>query len=49
MEFLRELFSYMKKRRKLWLLPVFTIFLVFGALMLLTQGSVMAPFIYTLF
>jgi hypothetical protein len=49
MEFAQELLSYMMVRRKLWLLPIFTIFLVFGVLMLLTQGSVMAPFIYTLF
>jgi hypothetical protein len=49
MEFAQELLSYMRVRRKLWLLPVFTIFLVFGALMLATQGTVIAPFIYTLF
>lgn len=49
MEFAGEMLRYMKARRKLWLLPVFTLFLVFGALMLLTQGTVVAPFIYTLF
>jgi hypothetical protein len=39
----------MNSRRKLWLLPVFTMFLVFGGLVLLTQGTVVAPFIYSLF
>lgn len=49
MELASELLAYMKARRKLWLLPIFAMFLVFGALMLLTQGTVIAPFIYTLF
>lgn len=49
MEFASELLSYMRARRKLWMLPVFTLLFVFGGLMLLTQGTVIAPFIYTLF
>jgi Family of unknown function (DUF5989) len=49
MEFVTELMKYMKRRRKLWMLPVFTMLLAFGGLILLTQGSVIAPFIYTIF
>jgi hypothetical protein len=49
MEFVTELLKYMKTRRKLWMLPVFTMLLAFGGLILLTQGSVIAPFIYTIF
>jgi hypothetical protein len=49
MEFAQELLSYMKARRRLWMLPILTLLLVFGGLLLLTQGTVIAPFIYTLF
>lgn len=49
MELIRELFRYMRARRKMWLLPVLTLMLVFGLLTLLTEGTVFAPFIYTLF
>jgi hypothetical protein len=49
MEFVTELLKYMKKRRRMWMLPVFTMLLAFGGLILLTQGSVIAPFIYTIF
>ena len=49
MEFVQELWSFMKARRKVWMLPVFVMLGVFGGLLLLTQGSAIAPFIYTLF
>lgn len=49
LEFVRELWAFMKERKKFWLLPII-IFLVFlGMLIFMTQGSVVAPFIYTLF
>ena len=47
--FLRELWLFMRVRRKYWLLPVLIMLAVFGALIVLTQGSAVAPFIYTLF
>ena len=47
--FLRELWSYMRVRRKYWLLPIMIAMAVLGALVVLSQGSVIAPFIYTLF
>ncbi len=49
MDFLKELFGYLGSRKKLWLIPLFTLFVVFGALFVVSQGSVVAPFIYTLF
>ncbi len=49
MDFASELLLFMKTRRKLWLLPVFTLLFVFGALVVLTQGTVIAPFIYSIF
>jgi hypothetical protein len=48
-EFLRELWGFMRERKKFWLLPIVLVLLLFGSLMVLTQGSVVAPFIYTLF
>jgi hypothetical protein len=45
----RELWSYMKVRKKWWLLPLIIIMLTVGALLVLAQGSVLAPFIYTIF
>jgi hypothetical protein len=47
--FLRELGLFMRVRKKYWLLPVLIMLAVFGALLVLTQGSAVAPFIYTLF
>jgi hypothetical protein len=44
-----ELWLFMRARKKYWLLPVVIMLVVFGALIVLTQGSVVAPFIYTLF
>lgn len=49
MSFLREFALYLRNRKKLWLAPLFVLFLIFGALFVLSQGSVVAPFIYTLF
>jgi hypothetical protein len=46
---LKELFAYMKARRKWWLLPVFIILVLLGGLLVLSQGSAVAPFIYTIF
>ena len=48
-ELLVELWAFMKERKKFWLLPLILVLLVFGGLLVLTQGSVVAPFIYTLF
>ena len=48
-EFLTDLWAFMKERRKFWLLPILLVLVMLGTLMVLTQGSVVAPFIYTLF
>jgi hypothetical protein len=45
----RELWSYMKVRKKWWLLPIILVLLLVGALLVFAQGSVLAPFIYTVF
>ncbi|MDF0650828.1 MAG: DUF5989 family protein [Nitrospira sp.] len=47
--FLMELWAFMKERKKFWLLPILIVLLLFGTLIVLTQGSAVAPFIYTLF
>jgi NAD/NADP transhydrogenase beta subunit len=49
MSMLLELFQFMKERKKLWLAPIIIIMLALGALIVLSQGSALAPFIYTLF
>ena len=49
MEFIRELFQFLKARKKLWLLPIIIVMVLFGGLLVLAQGSAVAPFIYTLF
>ena len=49
MSILAELFEFMGARKKFWLLPLLVLFLIFGSLFVLSQGSVVAPFIYTLF
>jgi hypothetical protein len=48
-EFVLELWAFMKERKKFWLLPILVVLLLFGSLIVLTQGSAVAPFIYTLF
>ena len=49
MDFISELWSFMKVRKKFWLLPVIVMMAVFGGLIVLSQGSAVAPFIYTIF
>jgi hypothetical protein len=46
---LRELWAFMSVRKKYWLIPVILVLLTLGGLLLMAQGSVVAPFIYTLF
>ena len=48
-EFVVELWAFMRERKKFWLLPIVLVLLLFGALIVFTQGSAVAPFIYTLF
>lgn len=48
-EFVSELWSYMQVRKKFWLLPILLMLAIFGGLVVLTQGSAIAPFLYTLF
>jgi hypothetical protein len=45
----RELFAYVGARRKWWLLPIMLVVVIFGGILILAQGSVVAPFIYTIF
>lgn len=47
--FLREFWDFLRVRKKYWLLPVFVVMVLFGGLIVLTKGSAVAPFIYTLF
>jgi hypothetical protein len=49
MLFLRELWQFLKARKKLWLSPVIVVILLMGALLVLAEGSAVAPFIYALF
>ena len=49
MDFLRELWQYMKERKKFWLLPLIIVLLLLGILIVLGGSSAIAPFIYTLF
>ncbi len=49
MSLLVELWAFMRVRKKYWLFPVILTMLVFGALLILAQGSAVAPFIYTIF
>ena len=49
MDALRDLWGFMKVRKKFWLLPIILILLLFGALIFLSGGSAIAPFIYTIF
>jgi hypothetical protein len=48
-EFVTELWTFMRVRRKYWLIPVLLMMALFGALIVLAKGSAVAPFIYTLF
>jgi hypothetical protein len=49
MSILRELFAFLRQNKKLWLLPIVLVFLALGTLVVLAQGSVLAPLIYTIF
>jgi len=49
MEFLKDLWGFLRVRKKYWMLPLIIILLLFGALIVLTTGTAIAPFIYTLF
>ncbi|MCB1833627.1 MAG: hypothetical protein KDH19_09350 [Geminicoccaceae bacterium] len=49
MDILAELWRFMRVRKKFWLLPILAVLGLFGALLVLTQGTAVAPFIYTLF
>jgi Family of unknown function (DUF5989) len=48
-EFLIELWMFMRERKKFWLLPIIVVLMLFGGLVVMTQGTAIAPFIYTLF
>jgi uncharacterized protein DUF5989 len=49
MDFLVELWRFMRVRKKFWLMPMLIMMVIFGGLVMLTKGSAVAPFIYTLF
>ena len=49
MSFIKELWAFLRERKKLWMFPIIVVMVLLGALLVLAQGSVMAPFIYTLF
>ncbi len=47
--FLKEFWQFLRVRKKYWLLPIIIVLVLFGALIVLTQGTAIAPFIYTIF
>jgi len=49
LSFLKEFWEFLKERKKYWLLPIIIVLLLFGVLIVLSQGSAVAPFIYTIF
>jgi hypothetical protein len=49
LEFLKEFWSFLRERKKWWLLPMVLVLLLLGALIVLSSGSAIAPFIYTIF
>ena len=49
MDFIREFWEFLKIRKKYWLLPIIIVLVLFGGLIILSQGSAVAPFIYTIF
>ena len=48
-EFIKEFWEFLRERKKYWLFPIIIILALFGILIVLTQGTAVAPFIYTLF
>ncbi len=49
MDFIKEFIQFLRQRKKIWLVPIVIVLLIFGLLLLSAQNTVMAPFIYTLF
>lgn len=49
MDFLKDLWDFMRERKKFWLAPIVLVMMLLGVLIVLSQGSAVAPFIYTLF
>jgi len=49
LELIKDLWVFLKQRKKLWMAPIITIMVILGVLLVLTQGSALAPFVYTLF
>lgn len=49
MAFIKELWAFIRERKKYWMIPILIMMALFGALIVLSQGSAVAPFIYTLF
>ncbi|MGB5218857.1 MAG: DUF5989 family protein [Smithella sp.] len=48
-DFLKDLWDFMRERKKFWLVPIILVMMLLGALIVLSQGSALAPFIYTMF
>ena len=49
MSFIKEFWEFLRVRKKYWLLPILIVLVIFGGLIILSQGSVVAPFIYAIF
>ena len=49
MDFLKEIFRFILTRKKFWLIPILLTLLIFGGLLVVTQGTAVAPFVYTIF
>jgi len=49
LDLVRDLWGFMRQRKKYWLLPILAVLLLLGVLLVMTQGSAVSPFIYTLF
>jgi competence protein ComGC len=49
LDFFSEFWAFLKERKKFWLLPILIVIMIFGVLVVATQGSAIAPFIYTIF
>ena len=49
MNFVKEFWEFLKIRKKYWLLPIIIVLIIFGGIIVLTQGTVIAPFIYAIF
>ena len=49
LSFIKEFWEFLKERKKYWLFPIILVLVLFGGLIILSQGSAIAPFIYTIF